>query len=177
MSDRRIGPLIDTPEIRAALADLLIETVAAGGSVGFMHPLARDEAEAFWAGSLAAAARGERIVFAALDGDRPVATLTLIFAAQPNQPHRAELAKMMTAVSHRGRGHAMALLRHAEAEAAARGRTLLMLDTARDDGAAGLYAKAGFTLAGEIPDYALKPHGGPTGTLFYWKRIGPRADA
>lgn len=171
----RIEPLADTPAIRAALADLLIETVAAGGSVSFMHPLARADAEAFWAGSLASAGRGERVVFGAILGDRLVATLTLLLACPPNQPHRAELAKMMTRVADRGRGYAMALLRRAESEAVARGKTLLMLDTAADEGAAGLYEKAGFVLGGEIPDYALKPHGGLTGTLFYWKRL-PSAD-
>ncbi|MBV5266330.1 GNAT family N-acetyltransferase [Pinisolibacter aquiterrae] len=177
MSDIRIEALADTPAVRAALTDLLIETVAAGGSVSFMHPLERERADAFWAGSLAAAGRGERIVFGAFDGDGdvPVATLTLLLECPPNQPHRAELAKMMTRPSHRGRGLAMALVRTAEREAVARGKTLMVLDTARDEGAAGLYEKAGFVYAGEIPDYALKPHGGLTGTLIYWKRIGAAA--
>lgn len=175
MSDPRIEALSDTSAIRDALADLLIETVAAGGSVSFMHPLSRADAEAFWAGSLAAAGRGERVVFGAFDGDDLVATLTLSLDCPPNQPHRAELAKMMTRVSHRGRGLAMALVRAAEREAIARGRSLLVLDTASDEGAAGLYEKAGFVFAGEIPDYALKPHGGLTGTLLYWKRIGAAA--
>ena len=170
----RIEPLADTPEIRAALVDLLVETVAAGGSVSFMHPLARAEADTFWAGSLAAAARGDRIVYGAfVDGDL-VATLTLLLACPPNQPHRAELAKMMTRVAHRGCGLAMALIHRAEAEAIARGKTLLMLDTAADEGAAGLYEKAGFTHGGTIPDYALKPQGGLVGTFYYWKRLAPR---
>lgn len=168
----RIEALTDTPASRAALADLLVETVAAGGSVSFMHPLARDDAEAFWAGSLAAAARGERIVFGAFLGEELAATLTLLLACPPNQPHRAELAKMMTRVDRRGRGLATALIAAAEMEATRRGKTLLMLDTAADEGAAGLYEKAGFIFGGEIPDYALKPHGGLTATLFYWKRLG-----
>lgn len=176
MSDTRIEALADTPAVRAALADLLIETVAAGGSVSFMHPLERDRADAFWAGSLAAAGRGERIVYGAFDGEDLVATLTLLLDCPPNQPHRAELAKMMTRPSHRGRGLAMALVRMAEREAILRGKTLMVLDTARDEGAAGLYEKAGFVYAGEIPDYALKPHGGLTGTLIYWKRIGAAAE-
>lgn len=171
----RIEPLADDPAIRAALADLLIETVAAGGSVTFMHPLTRAEAEAFWAGSLASAARGERIVYGAFVGDALVATLTLLLASPQNQPHRAELAKMMTRVAFRGGGLALALIRRAEQDATAAAKTLLMLDTATDGGAAGLYEKAGFTFAGEIPDYALKPHGGLTGACFYWKRLGGSA--
>jgi ribosomal protein S18 acetylase RimI-like enzyme len=78
----------------------------------------------------------------------------------------------MTRASHRGRGVATALMCEVEREAGARGRTLLVLDTAVDGGASTLYERLGFTLAGLIPDYALKPHGGLTGTLVYWKRIG-----
>ncbi len=128
-------------------------------------------AAAFWSGALAAAERGERIVFGAWDGDAIVATVTLLLDLPPNQPHRAEIAKMMTRVSHRGRGIATALLRAAEAVAIEKGRILLVLDTARDEGAAGLYERLGYTLTGEIPDYALKPHGGLSGTLIYWKRL------
>ena len=79
---------------------------------------------------------------------------------------------MMTRVSHRGRGIATALMRAAEACAVERARTLLVLDTAVEDGASALYERLGFTLTGIIPDYALKPHGGLTGTMVYWKRIG-----
>jgi ribosomal protein S18 acetylase RimI-like enzyme len=82
---------------------------------------------------------------------------------------------MMTRPSHRGRGVAMALLHAAERLAVERARTLLTLDTAAEDGASGFYEKQGFTLAGTIPDYALKPHGGLTGTMVYWKRIGGKA--
>jgi len=166
-----IAPLTEGPATVAALADLLIETVASGGSVSFMHPLAPASAEAFWRGALAAATSGERIIFGAWEGDALVGTVTLLLDLPPNQPHRAEIAKMMTRVSHRGRGIATALLSAAEAAAMEKGRRLLVLDTAKDDGAAGLYARQGFTLAGEIPDYALKPHGGLTPTLIYWKRL------
>ncbi len=171
MSEIVIAPLSMTPTIRAMLADLLVETVASGGSVSFMHPLAPAAAEAFWGGALAAAERGERIIFGAWDGDALVGTVTLLLDLPPNQPHRAEIAKMMTRVSHRGRGIATALLRAAETAAIEQGRSLLVLDTATDGGASALYARLGFTLAGEIPDYALKPHGGLTGTLIYWKHL------
>ena len=167
-----IKPLADEPGIRDALSELLIETVASGGSVSFMHPLSPDDADTFWQDSLGAAARGERIVLGAFDGNDLVATVTLLLKLPPNQPHRAEIAKMMTRLTHRNRGVATALLRAAEQLAIAHGRTLLVLDTAEDDGAAPLYEKMGFQLSGLIPDYALKPHGGLTGTLIYWKRIG-----
>jgi len=172
MLEIAIRPLTNDADTRAALSEIIVEVVANGGSVSFMHPFARSDAEAFWAGSLAAAERGERVVLGAFDGDWLVATLTLILDFPPNQPHRAELAKMMTRVSHRGRGIAMALVKAAEKLAIERGRSHLMLDTASEEGAGGFYEKAGFVLAGEIPEFALKPHGGLTGTLFYWKKLG-----
>jgi ribosomal protein S18 acetylase RimI-like enzyme len=172
MSEIAIRSLVRSPDIRASLAGLLIEVVANGGSVSFMHPLPREAAEAFWDGALAAAGRGERIVLGAFDGGVLAGTVTLLLDFPPNQPHRAEIAKMMTRVSHRGQGIASALLRRAEALARERGRTLLVLDTATDEGASGLYEKLGYTLTGEIPDFALKPHGGLTGTRIYWKRLG-----
>ncbi len=167
----RIEPLGDAPATLDALSDLLIATVAAGGSVSFMHPLAPTQARAFWAGSLAAAARGERVVLGAWQGARLLSTVTLILDCPPNQPHRAEIAKMMTAPDARGRGLALTLLREAEALARTHGRTLLVLDTASEGGASGLYERAGYVFAGEIPDYALKPHGGLTGTRLYYRRL------
>lgn len=172
MSQFAIKPLADAPDIRRTLGELLIETVASGGSVSFMHPLSSDDADAFWQDSLAAAARGERIVLGAFDGDDLIGTVTLLLKLPPNQPHRAEIAKLMTRVAQRHRGAATELMRAAEALAIAHGRTLLMLDTAVEDGAAPLYERLGFQLSGIIPDYALKPHGGLTGTMIYWKRIG-----
>ena len=177
MAPFAIKPLEDSPQIRSALAELLVETVANGGSVSFMHPLPPADAEAFWKDSLASAARSERIVLGAFDGDALIGTVTLLLSLPPNQPHRAEIAKMMTRVSHRNRGAATALMHAAEQLAIARGRTLLVLDTAVDEGASGLYEKLGFQLTGVIPDYALKPHGGLTGTMIYWKRIGAAAAA
>ena len=161
-----------SPRTCEMLNEVLIEVVAAGGSVGFMHPLQPAAARAFWEGALAAAARGERIVLGAWEGEVLAGTVTLLLACPPNQPHRAEISKLMTRPSHRGRGVAAALMRAAEALAVERGRTLLVLDTATDGGAARLYEGLGFTFAGEIPDYALKPHGGLTATRIYWKRIG-----
>jgi ribosomal protein S18 acetylase RimI-like enzyme len=168
-ADIEIRPL--TSAIRAMLSELLIEAVANGGSVSFMDPLPVETADKFWESALAAAARGERIVLGAFDGDLLIGTVTVVLDLAQNQPHRAEIVKMITRISHRGRGVATALLRVAETMALAQGRTLLVLDTATDGGAAPLYESMGFSLAGEIPDYALKPQGGLTGTKFYWKQL------
>ncbi len=160
-----------TLPIREALSDILVEVVANGGSVSFMHPLAVDAAARFWSQSLAAAERGERIVLGLFEDEVLAGTVTLLLDCPPNQPHRAEIAKLMVRPSHRGRGYARALLIEAEVRAVAKGRTLLVLDTATEGGAMGLYEGLGFVPAGIIPDYALKPHGGFTGTMIYWKRI------
>jgi ribosomal protein S18 acetylase RimI-like enzyme len=170
-----ITSLNSSPLIHAALSEILIEAVASGGSVSFMHPLPLETADAFWLGSLAAADRGERIVLGAFDSEYLIGTVTLLLDLPPNQPHRAEIAKMMTRISHRGRGVAKTLMRYAERIAIERGRTLLVLDTAVEDGASRLYEAMGFQLSGIIPDYALKPRGGLTGTMIYWKRIGAAA--
>jgi ribosomal protein S18 acetylase RimI-like enzyme len=175
MSEIHIRTLSDSPSIREMLSEILVEVVANGGSVSFMHPLPLEVADAFWRKSLAAAARGERIVLGAFEGENLIGTVTLLLDCPPNQPHRAEIAKMMTRVSRRGRGVATALMLAAERLAVERARTLLVLDTAADGGASRLYERLGFTLAGEIPDYALKPHGGLSGTLIYWKRLGEKS--
>ena len=174
MSRIEIRALSASPEVSELLSEILIEVVANGGSVSFMHPLNRETARAFWDKALAAADREERIILGAWDGDILIGTVTLLLDCPPNQPHRAEIAKLMTRLSYRGRGVAMALMQAAENSAANRSRTLLTLDTAAEDGASGLYEKLGFVLAGVIPDYALKPHGGLTATMIYWKRIGSR---
>lgn len=177
MPQIRIAPLETSPTVCAALSEMLVETVAHGGSVSFMHPLPPEAADSFWRDSLAAAGLGERIVFGAFDGDSLIGTVTLVLSLPPNQPHRAEIAKMMTRVSHRHQGVATALMRAAETAAIARGRWLLVLDTAVDDGASGLYEGLGFKLTGIIPDYALRPHGKLTGTMIYWKRLQDAATA
>ena len=173
MPEIEVRILTSSPEVRDVLAEILIEVVADGGSVSFMHPLSPEAARAFWDAAMAAAARGERIVLGAWVDEVLAGTVTLLLDCPPNQPHRAEISKLMTRPNHRGRGVAAALMRAAESLAVKRGRTLLVLDTAADGGASALYERLGFVHAGTIPDYALKPHGGLTATMIYWKRIGP----
>ena len=172
MADMIITELVEGSEVCAQLAEMMVEAVSHGGSLHFMHPLETERATAFWRKSQEAATRGEHIIFGAWEGPLLIGTVTLILDLPPNQPHRAEIGKMMTRVSHRGQGVAKALLRAAEAKAVQLGRTLLVLDTAQEGGASGMYEKLGFTLAGTIPDYALLPHGGLTPAKFYWKRVG-----
>jgi ribosomal protein S18 acetylase RimI-like enzyme len=171
MSEPDVRPLDAASATVEALSRLLIETVAGGGSVSFMHPLAPEAAARFWGRWLASAAKGERVVVGAFVAGELAGTVTLVLDCPPNQPHRAEIAKMMTATRYRGQGVGSALLARAEAIAAERGRTLINLDTASEEGASAFYERNGYVFAGEIPDYALKPHGGLTGTRLYWKRL------
>jgi ribosomal protein S18 acetylase RimI-like enzyme len=171
----RIAALVTSPQVIAALSDVLVETVANGGSVSFMHPLAREVAAKFWEDSLARAGSGRRVVLGAFQGDEMIGTVTLDLATPPNQPHRAEIAKLMIRVRNRGRGVARSLMLEAERIAIERNRTLLVLDTAAEEGAAGFYEGLGYQRVGVIPSYALKPHGGLTGTIIYFKLIGSAA--
>jgi ribosomal protein S18 acetylase RimI-like enzyme len=173
MSEIAIRPL--TADALDELSELLVETVANGGSVTFLYPVAPADGRAFWDGALASAAKGERIVLGAFDGAALIGTVSVLLNSPENQRHRAEIAKMMTRVSHRRRGVAAALLREAERLALAEGRALLTLDTASVEGASELYERAGYTFAGEIPDYALTPRGVMSGTRLYWKRIADAA--
>ena len=168
-----IRPLEADEPTLAALARLLIETVAHNGSVSFLHPLSEAQARAFWSGSLAAAARGERIVIGAFLDGALKGTVTLLVNSPQNQAHRAEIAKMMTAFEARGRGIGGRLIAEAERLAAARGKTLINLDTATRDGASGFYENNGYAFAGEIPDFALTPLGEMSATRIYWKRLKP----
>jgi ribosomal protein S18 acetylase RimI-like enzyme len=171
-SSIRISALAAGPAVITALSEILVEAVAQGGSVSFMHPLAAESADGFWTESLARAESGGRVVLGAWDDNLLVGTVTLDLATPPNQPHRAEIAKLMTRVSHRGRGIARRLMIEAERIAVERGRTLLNLDTAAEGGAAGLYEAMGYRRVGIIPGYALKPRGGLVGTVIYFKPIG-----
>ena len=104
-----IKALSASPKICEMLSEILIEVVANGGSVSFMHPLGPETARAFWNDALTAAARDELIVLGAWDGEVLIGTVTLLIDCPPNQPHRAEIAKLMTRLSHRGRGVATAV--------------------------------------------------------------------
>ena len=171
MNRLEIRPLRAEPETTVRLAEILAETVAAGGSAHFMDPTPSEAAQAYWAKALAGAAAGDRIVLGAFLDGRLEGTVSLFLETPPNQPFRAEIWKLMTAPAARGQGIARALMLEAERLAAERGRTLLNLDTAVEGGASELYESLGWVRAGVIPDYAYKPHGGLVGTAIYYKRL------
>jgi len=161
--------------IRAAasdLADLLVDCVDGGASVSFMGDLDRERARRFWLEVADQAERDDRAVLVAIrKSDRKVVgTVQLIAAGIENQPHRAEIAKMLVLRSQRRSGLGSALMRAAEEAAVRAGKTLLTLDTANSE-AERLYAALGWTRAGRIPNYALLPDGKPCATTIFFKML------
>jgi GNAT superfamily N-acetyltransferase len=150
------------------LADVLIDCVDGGASVSFMHPLPRAKALEFWRGVAEGVAQGERALLVAEDGDGVIGTVQLILQQPENQPHRADLSKMLVHRRARRRGVGAALLRAAELAARECGKSLLVLDTA-SDGAERLYERLGWQRCGVIPGYALLPHGGLCDTTFFYR--------
>lgn len=155
------------------LASILIDCVAEGASVSFMAPLARAKAQVFWDGVLHYHANGERIVLVAEDAvsGMIVGTVQVVLAMPENQPHRAEIAKMLVHPSARRRGLGTLLMQAAEAVARSAGRTLLVLDTATGGDAERLYRRLGWQPCGVIPGYALRPDGIPCDTTFFYRTL------
>ncbi|MCX5440881.1 GNAT family N-acetyltransferase [Streptomyces sp. NBC_00063] len=156
------------------LAELLADVVAGGASLGFLVPLAHGEAAAWWRGLAPAVTEGGLAVWAVLDGDRCLGTVSLAFTDKPNGRHRAEVAKLMVHPAARGRGLARTLLTHLEDAAFDAGVRLLVLDTETDSPAEILYRTAGWTRAGVIPDYATDPTGTPHPTTLFYRRLEAR---
>jgi GNAT superfamily N-acetyltransferase len=153
------------------LSEVLIDCVEGGASVSFMSPITRATADAFWRNAAESVVRGERILLIAEDSaGRIIGTVQIIFAEAENQPHRADIAKMLVHRRARKRGVGAALLVAAESAALAAGRTVLVLDTASDD-AERLYARLGWQRCGVIPGYALLPGGGLCDTTFFYRTL------
>jgi acetyltransferase len=158
-------------EDMASLAALLTDAVDDGASVGFIAPLAPEEAASYWQGVATAVACGGKLLWLALCDDRIIGSVQLEPAARANGSHRAEVQKLLVLRSHRRKGVAQALMRALETEAGRLGRHLLVLDTRQGDSAERLYRKLGWTEAGVIPGYARSSAGDFTGTVFFYKRL------
>jgi len=167
-SVRRVHAL-DDAQIEE-LATVLIDCVDGGASVSFMHPLSRDRAVAFWRRVAHGVAAGERALIVAEDARGLCGTVQLVLDQPENQPHRAELSKMLVHRRARRQGLGAALMRAAEAAARDCGKTLLVLDTANDE-AERLYERLGWTRVGVIPDFALLPRGGLCRTTLYYRNL------
>ncbi|SEH77477.1 Acetyltransferase (GNAT) domain-containing protein [Rhizobium tibeticum] len=166
--------LLDAAEARAAIPDLcevLTDCVNGGASVGFMQPYGNADAAPYWQVVADAVASGATLLLVAEIDGRAVGTVQVGAAQMPNQPHRGDLKKLLVHRSARGKGLARLLMDAAEREAAARGKMILVLDTATGSDAEAIYPRLGWERVGVIPDYALWPQGGLCDTTLFYKRV------
>ena len=152
-----------------ALANVLMDCVSGGASVSFMADLTQAQAVAFWQGEIAA--QDGRVILVAQDEAGICGVVQVIPAWPPNQPHRADIAKLLVHRRARRRGVGEALLAAAETAAGAMGRTVLVLDTVTGGDAERLYGRSGWVAVGSIPDYALMPDGALCATTVFYKTL------
>jgi GNAT superfamily N-acetyltransferase len=165
---------LDANETRAhldGLAAVLVDCVEGGASVGYMTPFSQDEARRVYEGYAAEVEDNRRVLLAAFADGALVGTAQVVFAPHPNQPHRADVARVLVRRSARRRGIARRLMERAESEARAEGRTLLVLDAVTGGDAERLYERLGWVKVGVIPNYALYPDGRPCATTVFWKQL------
>lgn len=153
------------------LAEVLADCVAGGASVSFMWPFTVADAAAFFEKLPPEIERGHRILLAAFSDSKLVGTVQIITATPPNQPHRADVAKMLVHRAARRQGIGERLMMAVEAHARAAGKTLLVLDTVTGDNAERLYTRLGWSKVGTIPNYALYPDGRPCSTTVFYKQL------
>lgn len=154
-----------------ALAAVLLDCVRGGASVGFMESFSLTEAESFFDKVLQGVQNNDRILLAAFSDTQLVGTVQILVSTPPNQPHRADIAKLLVLRSARGQGVGRGLMEHAEEAARLSGKSLLVLDTATGDDAERLYLRLGWSKLGVIPAYAMYPDGAWGDTSFFWKRL------
>jgi GNAT superfamily N-acetyltransferase len=165
---------LDGAELEAqldGLAAVLEDCVSGGASVSYLAPFSHRDARGAFEAFAAEVDAGRRLLLAAFADGELVGTVQVILALPPNQPHRGEIAKLLVHRAARKRGIAELLMQHAESEARAEGKTLLVLDTVTGDAAERLYARLGWTRVGVIPGYALYPDGRPCDTTIFWKTV------
>ncbi len=164
----------DAAQIRAMLpelVDILVDVVDGGGGVSFMAPLNPAEARAFWETVAEDVGAGTKVLVVADHDGRPAGTVILQLMWQPNQPHRAEVGKLLVHRRARRRGLARQLMRRLEEEARARKRTLLVLDTVSGGAAEKLYRALGWVEVGRVPGFALSPFGAMDDTTFFYRKL------
>lgn len=154
-----------------ALAEVLIDCTDSDAGVGFLHPLSPARAQAFWNRVADGVAAGARALLVAEDEAGIVGTVQLVLEQPENQPHRADLAKMLVHRRGRRRGIGTALLAAAEDLARECEKSLLVLDTNEDSDAERLYARLGWQRVGAIPDFSIQPRGGLRATVVFYKRL------
>ena len=169
---RRVAP-DEAEAFVEPLADILLDCVEGGASVSFMSALPRERAIAFWRGVADGVRSGERLLLIGVEpaSGRIDGTVQVVLAQPDNQPHRADVAKMLVHRRARRRGLAQAMLAAAEQAARAAGKTVLVLDTVTGGDDERLYARCGWQRVGEIPHYALMPDGRPCATTYFHRQL------
>ncbi len=162
---------VDIDEQLGQLAGILEDCVSGGASIGYLTPFSHNDAGGVFEAFAAEVEQGRRLLLAAFAGGALLGTVQVILALPPNQPHRAEITKLLVHRSARRRGIAQLLMEGAEAEARAEGKTLLVLDTVTGGPAERLYERLGWNRVGVIPGYALYPDGRPCDTTVFWKKL------
>ena len=169
MIERLIPPVPDR-DLRA-LGELLVDAVDSGAAVSFLAPLTIDRAEAWWRRTIAAS-QATAIFLVARDADGIVGTVQLHPAWAPNQPHRADVAKLIVHSRARRAGLGRRLMQSIEDAAKQAGFTLLTLDAKQGGAAEQLYRDIGWTAVGTIPKYAVDTDGKtPHGTVIFYKDL------
>ena len=170
MNQPRIERLVElTGEHIQGLCDILVDCVEGGASVGFMVPMTQDRAVEFWTRVAKGVATGKRALLIASDELGICGTVQLVLDLPENQPHRADLVKMLVHRRARRRGLGSNLMLAAESMARECGKTLLVLDAVTDGDAARLYERLGWVRVGDLPNYALMPNGSPCSTTYYYR--------
>ena len=159
----------DILENLSPLSDILADCVNSGASVSFMLPFRLQTARTFWLRIAESVAAGERLVLVAEQAGQIVGTVQLVIDQPENQPHRADVAKLLVHQNARRQGLANALMNYLEQLAREQGKSVLVLDTATGSGAERFYVQCGWEKAGEIPRYALMPDGTMTATSLFYK--------
>jgi GNAT superfamily N-acetyltransferase len=174
MPQTRIFTEADTLAALPELSDLFSATVRDGASMGYMLPFPEEEAAGFWHGVAGAVGRGDMVLIVAEEAGRILGSVQLGLRMPPNQPHRADLKKLMVHPDARGRGLSRLLMQAAEQAAIDHGRDLLVLDTATGEPAEKIYEHLGWMRAGTIPRYALFPDGRYCATTFFYKELSTK---
>jgi GNAT superfamily N-acetyltransferase len=163
----------EAPSLADQLAGLLVDCVDGGASVSFIAPLEKRKALRFWEKVARGVAQGERILLVAESDGRIMGTVQIVIDQPENQPHRADVSKLLVHRDFRRQGVGSQLMAEVDIVAERAGRTLLVLDTETGSDAERLYLRSGWTRAGVIPDYALKAYGGLAATTYFYKRLSP----
>jgi acetyltransferase len=165
---------LDPADRDTALDDLIAllqDAVESGASVGFLAPLVRERAAEYWRGQVEEATHGKRIILVARKQGRIVGSVQLELASQQNGAHRGEVQRLIVLRSESRRGIGSALMRRLEDVARRLGRTLLVLNTRAGDPPETLYCRLGYTIVGQIPDYAQNPDGSFNNTSIMYCRL------